>query len=144
LTSAEIARAARTLLVGDATQPGSAARIAARAAEACERLSRHLARLMGEMGSRAIFNRSLLLTRTRFPWIANVVGTAGLPPGESPWTPLRTSMELQDAETAVEAFAELLSTLVRLLGDLIGDPLVSQLLQEVWPHVFRRGGAEPA
>jgi hypothetical protein len=143
LTPAEIADAARTLLLEDATQPSSSPQIAARAVEACERLARHLARLMGETGSRALFNRSLLLTRARFPWIASVVGTSGLPPGESSWTPLRRSMELQDPATAVEAYVELMSTFVRILGNLIGGPFVSRLLHEAWPEVIRRPAKDP-
>ncbi len=98
---------------------------------------------MGETGSRAIFNRSLLLTRARFPWIASVVGTAGLSPTESPWTPFRVAMELQDPETAVAAFADFLETFVGLLGRLIGDLFASRLLQEVWPEVLRHGDGAP-
>ena len=143
LTPAELANAARTLLLGDPPQAASSARVAARAVDACERLSRHLARLMGEMGSRAIFNRSLLLTRRRFPWMASVLGTAGLPPGESPWAPLRAAMELQDPETAVRGFAELLSTFVELLGRLIGDLFASRLLEEAWPELFGPGEKGP-
>jgi hypothetical protein len=140
MTSEEVAKAARMLLTDD-SQEQSPAQIAARAVEACERLSRHLARLLGEAGILALFNRSLMLTRARFPWIANAVGTAGSQPGESPWTPLRLSMELQEPHAAVEAYADLLLTFVRLLGRLIGDQLVSHLLQEVWPDVFPRAVA---
>lgn len=143
MTSAEIADAVRTLLADEPEQARSSTRVAARAAEACEQLSRHLARLLGEMGSRALFNRSLVLTRARFPWIASVVGSAGSQPSESPWTPLRLSMELQDPDAVVEAYADFLSTFVQLLGRLIGDQLASHLLQEVWPEVFPRAGKEP-
>ncbi len=139
MTSEEVARAARMLLTDDSQE--SPSRIAARAVEACEKLSRHLARLLGEAGIRALFNRSLMLTRARFPWIANAVGAAGSQPGESPWTPLRLSMELQEPPAAVDAYADFLLTFVRLLGRLIGDQLVSHLLQEVWPHVFPRAVA---
>lgn len=136
MTSAELGRVARALLVDEAMYSPTPARIAARAVDACERLARHLAQLMGDTGSRAIFNRSLLLTRAHFPWIASVVGTAGLPPGESPWTPLRASMELQDPETVIVAFTELLASLVRILGNLIGAPFAARLLREAWPEAF--------
>ncbi len=142
MTPAEIVDAARMLLMDDAAQESSSTRIAAHAVEACEKLSRHLARLLGESGHRALFNRSLHFTRARFPWIASVVGTAGSQPDESPWTPLRRSMELQAPETAVEAYADFLSTFIGLLGRLIGDQLASHLLQEVWPDVFRRAAKE--
>lgn len=137
MISEELSSAVRLLLVDHATR-GSSGRVAARVEDACERLSRHLARLMGETGSRAIFNRSLLLTRAKFPWVANVVGAAGLPPGETPWTPLRSAMELQEPDVAVAAFTELLETFVRLLGKLIGEPFALRLVREAWPEVFQR------
>jgi hypothetical protein len=141
MISAEIADAARTLLADVSALEKSPTRIAARAVEACEQLSRHLARLLGDLGTRALFTRSLVLTRARFPWIANAVGAAESRPDESPWTPLRASLELQDPDTAVEAYADFLSTFVQLLGKLIGDQLVSHLLHEVWPRVFPRAVA---
>ncbi len=117
MTSAEIAAAARKLLAHDAAWDLSARRIAARAEERCESLSRHLARALGETGSRALFHRSLVLTRARMPWLADVAGPAASEPGVSPWTSLRMSMEHQDPRLAVEVYAELLSTFVQLSGD---------------------------
>jgi hypothetical protein len=141
--SAQIADVARALLVDGEALEGSSTRVAARAVEASEELSRHLARLLGEMGIRALFDRSMILTRARFPWFADVAGTGGLQPGEPPWTSLRASLELQDPATAVDAYADFLSTFVQLLGRLIGDALVSRVLQEVWPEVFPRAAKEP-
>ncbi len=109
MTSAETAAAARKLLAHDAAWGLSARRIASCAEERCENLSRHLAWVPGETASRALFHRSLVLTRARMPWLADVAGLA------------------------VEVYAELLSTFVQLLGRLVGTPLVSRLLQEIWP-----------
>lgn len=133
MRSAEIVAAARKLLAHDLAWAPSAARIAARAEAHCESLSRHLARVLGETGSRALFHRSLVLTRARIPWIADVTSPAAPGPGVSPWASLRISMEHQDPRVAVEVYAAFLSTFVQLLGRLVGDPLVSRLLHEIWP-----------
>jgi hypothetical protein len=125
----DLRAAARQLVEGD-----SSTHVAAGAVRACEQLTYHLARLVGEVGIRTLIARSVALTCVRVPWLANTVpGTA---PAESPWASLRTAMELQDPHTASEAFVDLLSTFVELLGRLIGEGLVVRLLQEVWPEVF--------
>ena len=125
----ELTAAARSLVAGD-----SSAQVAAGAVHACERLTYHLARLIGEIGIRTLLARSVALTSARFPWLANTVpGTA---PADAPWASLGTAMELQDPHTASEAFVDLLSGFVGLLERLIGEGLVMRLLQEVWPEVF--------
>lgn len=138
MTSAELAGAARWLLADGGEGALSASQAAARAEAACERLSRHFARLLGDAGIRALFQRSLALVRVRFPWIEGAAGA-----GEPPWTPLHLAMAHQDPAVAVEAFTDFLATFVGLLGRLIGDSLVSRLLQEIWPEVFRCSGKEP-
>jgi hypothetical protein len=139
----ELAGAARTLLANDGGGAPSASEAAARAEAACERLFRHFARLLGDAGTRALFHRSLGLTRARFLWIAGAPRTDALGAGDPSWAPLPLAMEHQEPVVAVEAFADFLATFVQLLGRLIGDPLVSRLLQEIWPEVFRRSGKEP-
>jgi len=49
---------------------------------------------------------------------------------------LRAAMEVQDPHTARDAFVDLLTTFIDLLGRLIGDALVGQLLHELWPQLF--------
>jgi hypothetical protein len=123
----ELRAAAKQLVAGD-----SPARVAARVVQACEQLTHHLARLIGELGTRTLLARSVALMSARRPWLANTLPAAA----EPPWAALRTAMELQDPNTASEAFVDLLSTFVGLLARLIGDELVARLLQEVWPQVF--------
>ena len=125
----ELRAAAKRLVAGD-----SAAHVAAGAVRACEQLTSHLARLVGEAGIRTLLARSAALTSARFPWLSSTIPRTA--PADSPWAALRAAMELQDPHTASEAFADLLSTFVELLGRMIGEGLVVRLLQEVWPGVF--------
>ena len=126
-----VGRAARALLLGRPEDGNSAMQVAERAVEACERLVKHLSRLLGETGVQLLLRRSIALASTQFPWLAST--------GEQPETPssaLRRAMERQDSAAISDAFAEVLSTFVGLLKRLIGDSLVDRLLNEVWPTVF--------
>jgi hypothetical protein len=125
----DLAAAARKLVASD-----SPSRVAADAVQVCEQLSQHLARLVGEIGTRTLLARSAALTSARFPWLAGALPRTAS--ADSPWAALRAAMELQDPHTAVEAFVDLLSTFIELLGRLIGDALVARLLHEVWPELF--------
>jgi len=125
----ELAAAARNRVAGD-----SATRVAADAVQACEQLSQHLARLIGEIGTRTLLARSATLTSVRFPWLASAIPKTAS--ADSPWGALRVAIELRDPGTAREAFVDLLTTFIDLLGRLIGDPLVGQLLRELWPELF--------
>lgn len=112
----------------------SAARVAADAVQACEQLSQHLARIIGEIGVRALLARSAALTSARFPWLTSAIPRTAS--ADSPWAALRVAMESQDPQTASEAFVDLLATFIELLGRLIGDALVARLLHELWPELF--------
>jgi hypothetical protein len=125
-TILESIRAVATdLLVGDDAPP----RIAEVAVQRFEELARHLAQLVGEMGVRALFARTVADARSTYPWLA---ATSPI----DPWVSLRGAMERQDPRTIRDAFVGLLSTFVELLARLIGDELVKRLLHDVWPEVF--------
>ena len=127
--TSDLPAAVRKLVAGD-----SPSRVAAEAVQACEQLSQHLGRVVGEIGTRTILAHSAALTSARFPWLAGALPrTASADP---PWAALRAAMELQEPHTAVEAFVDMLSTFIEFLGSLIGDALVARLLQEVWPELF--------
>ena len=112
----------------------SATRVAADAVQACEQLSQHLARIIGEIGVSTLLARSAALTSGGFPWLASTIPRTAS--ADSPWAALRVAMESQDPRTASEAFADLLATFIELLGRLIGDALVARLLHELWPELF--------
>ena len=109
--------------------------IALRAETAIEQLMRQLARLVGEVGIRTLFKRSVTLASAQYPWLA---ATADEAPGDvSPERALRIALQSAPPETARRAFAALLTTFVGLLARLIGEPLVRRMLKEVWPEVLR-------
>lgn len=124
-----LAAVVRKLVVGD-----SATSMAAGAVQVCEQFSRHLARLIGEIGTRTLLARSATLTSERFPWLASAIPRTAS--AEAPWAALRAAMEPQDPQIAREAFTDLLSTFIELLGHLIGDALVARLVHELWPELF--------
>lgn len=124
-----LAAAVRKLVVAD-----SATHVAADAVQACEQLSKHLARIIGEIGVRTLLARSATLTSVRFPWLASAIPTTAS--AGSPWAALRVAMESRDPQTASDAFVDLLATFIELLGRLIGDALVARLLHELWPELF--------
>lgn len=125
----EIEQAARTILAG--TPGDSAQQLAERAAEACEQLAKHLARLLGETGVQVMLKRSILRASAQFPWLAAGASTANAT------STLRTTLEPHDPDSITDAFIALLSALIDLLERLIGEGLVERLLEEVWPGVFR-------
>ena len=125
----ELAAAARKLVAAEL-----ATSVGAGAVHACEQLSQHLARIIGEMGVRTLLARSATLTSARFPWLASAIPRTAA--AISPWAALGAAMESQDPQTASDAFVDLLATFIELLGRLIGDALVARLLQELWPDLF--------
>src|SRR5688572_3785213 len=82
----------------------SSDQVAAAAAQVLEKLARHFAQLVGDLGARTLLARSLSITGATFPWLA-IDGVSVDPT----WTALRTSLTRQDVETATEAFGMLLS-----------------------------------
>src|SRR4029079_16771552 len=113
-----------------ATDPASPAAIDG--VQACEQLSQHLARIIGETGVRTLLVRSIVLTSARFPWLASASAASA----DSLWGALRVAMSHQDPDTASEALVGLLSTFIDLLGRLIGDALLAHLLHVLWPELF--------
>ncbi len=128
--SLDLAAAARSLLASEGT--GSAT-TADRIAQASERLTVHLSRLVGLFGIQALFRRSLVISTRTFPWLVEATRTVG---SEERLEDLRTQMAKQNPEVATDAFVLIFSTFVGLLGRLIGEELVWRLLHEVWPTVF--------
>jgi hypothetical protein len=130
LVTPEFGEAARTLLAGPPGNAESPQHLAERAAQTCERLATHLARLLGDSGVQLLLKRSVVLASHQLPWLAS--GQTG----ETVVSAMRTAMEQQDLESISEAFVAVLSAFVGLLERLIGEGLVQRLLAEVWPTVF--------
>lgn len=111
---------------------------AAAGARACEKLSLHFARIIGETGIRALLDRSLALSRSEFPWLPGVEGTSI----EARCARLADSLAGQPPRAASEASALVLRTLIGLLGRFIGVDLTLRLLEERWPEETPPGGSK--
>lgn len=88
-----------------------------------------LAPLIGEGGMRALYTRSLHLTRSTFPWLATVEEPAQV---DAPFTDLRASLEHREPVEAIDASTALLVTFAELLVTLIGEALSMRLLSSAW------------
>jgi len=127
----EIADAARSLVGARETgPPPSSKQIADRATQACERLSQHLSRLLGEAGVGMLWERSIVLASVAYPWLAAAKSRD--------IAAFNTAMASQSPDAAIDAFVAVLSSFVGLLERLIGEGLVQRQLDEVWPGVFFR------
>ena len=132
LTSTETARAV-LVAEGGADAASSPARIASTAQQVWARIAQRFGMLIGEAGMRAVQNRSVAIASGRVPWLA-ASAVAGVS--------LQTSLETQSVADALAGFAELLASLVALLGRFIGAGLVERVLHDLWPGVFSRDEKE--
>ena len=108
--------------------PATADEVAAGAARACEKVCGHLARVVGDAGVAALFQRSLALSRRKVPWLA-------VPPDGAPSSHIRAALRGQPPDQVLEASATVVVTLVEVIGRFIGPDLTLRLLREVWPEV---------
>jgi hypothetical protein len=132
--TSELGQAARRLLVGKPGEGSSSKEIAARAAQACERLAQHLSRLLGRAGVQMLLERSIVLASAELAWLGGA--RSGVRGAEDATSALRDAMERQDPQAISDGFVAILSAFVGLLDRLIGKVLVERLLHEVWPTVF--------
>jgi hypothetical protein len=102
------------------------------AEKAWTKLAEHLSPLVGDAGVQALLERSLTLSRAKFPWLAL---PADAPASEPPWVQLRACLDQQHPELAKAASLALLTTFLELLGRFIGEALALRLLCEVWPEL---------
>ena len=125
-----VTHAVRQILAHETGGGSSSELVAAGAAQACVKISRHLSKVIGDAGIRMLLDRSVTLTRAEFPWLASAE------PKLTDFAQLRASLAQQDAATAITAAEFLLTTLTGLLGQFIGDRLATHLLSEIWPDVL--------
>lgn len=105
---------------------------AATAAQAWDELSEHFSRLIGPAGVRAIFDRSVVLTRAKYPCLAMLPMRSPEPPTPT----LRACLETQTPDVALDASVALITTFLQLLGRLVGEGLVRRMLRELWPDAI--------
>lgn len=108
-----LAGAARTLFDVEIGGAADLDGVLAGVERTCEKLERHLGRVLGLEGTRALIGRArALAARERL----------GLSPAAG-------------APDTVDAAADLIAVLIGLIARYIGGPLTLQLLEELWPAI---------
>ena len=115
-------------LGGEALPDADAAAVAGAMVRALRLLLAELEPLVGSQAIRALYTRSLHLTRARFGWAAPARDESL---GEA-LAGLQRSLVTRTPAEAQRAGPALLNTLVDLLVGLIGDPLTQRLLRSAW------------
>ena len=128
---ANVADAARGLLASSYDVESSSA-VAANAAMVCRQISKHVSRLVGDLGMRAMFERNLYIAGASFECLRAIV----IDKHDGPYEALRVCLERESPDVALAAAQHVLTTFIELLERFIGERLVATLLHEVWPHVF--------
>jgi hypothetical protein len=85
--------------------------------------------VVGQRGSAALYQRSLHLARTEYPWLAPACEDE-VEPGD--FAGLRSALSQQSAAAAATAHDTTVKTLQDLLANLIGGSLTQRMLQCVW------------
>lgn len=106
-----LAGAARYLFRVEIGEAADSAGVQAGVERTCEKLERHLGRLLGQEGMRALIHRARVVAARDQAELALAGG----------------------APDTVDAAADLIAVLVGLIERYIGAPLTLQLLEELWP-----------
>jgi hypothetical protein len=107
---------------------GAAESAATAAGRVYDKLTSHLAPLVGKAGVQALFVRSAKLAKGEVDCLVE-----GSTLDSS--TKLRECLQSQDPAIAIEAAAVLFGTFFALLGTFIGERLTIQVLRSAWPTI---------
>ena len=94
-----------------------------------EKLAVELVSIIGEGGFHSVYARSGTLVSTRFPWMLLNSSTQQI---DARFAGLRSSLESQEVGIAIDASLALLTTFLDILTTLIGEFLMTNLLQAAW------------
>jgi hypothetical protein len=117
--------------IADLATTQDAARIAAAAASTWREIHAVLSSVIGPGGVAALYQRSLHLTRTAYPWLATVREDALR---LADFAALEVALSQQTSAQAAAANGALLQAFCDLLASLIGVPLTERLLRSI--HTF--------
>jgi hypothetical protein len=107
-----------------------ASAVAAHTAATCARVAQYVGRLVGDLGVRTLFERSVYVAGATYPCFRTAAKAA------TPFDTIRTCLEQQSAQAAMDGSVHVLSAFIGLLERFIGEGLVTSLLHEVWPAAF--------
>src|SRR6185437_2277216 len=94
-----------------------------------EKMAVQMISIVGEEGFDSLFARSLFLSQSSFPWLANP-----LPKAEHRFAELKESLAGQAPAHAREANSLLLITFTDILASLIGESLTTRILHLAWDN----------
>ena len=94
----------------------------------CQMFAR-LSPVIGTRGTDVLFDRTLHLTITAYPWLAMAGDQRD---SDSLLASLKTCLAGREPDAATEASYTILTTFVELLTTLIGESLTERLLSPVW------------
>jgi hypothetical protein len=118
------------LLVHEAKNSPSPAKLAEALEVCCQRLHKRLDSLIGAGGFRALLDRALFLAKKEHPWLKAV----GI--GEYPGCELKVLHEAMNGRKPAEvreAFTIILANVIWLLVTFIGEDIAFGLVEEAWP-----------
>lgn len=107
--------------------------LAAASARLLDKLSKHLAQVIGRAGTEALWSRALKLRKPRFPFLDEC--TLSWEDGR-PGEPLRARLQEQEPDVIQEASVMLFATIAGLLATVVGEALAWKLLQSAWPDAL--------
>jgi hypothetical protein len=114
---------------------GTSEHLAAASARLLDRLSEHLAQIIGRIGIEALWRRAVKLRTLDFPFLdERILSSENARPGEA----LRAYFLEQSPEVIREVSVALFATVAGLLVTVIGDSLAWSLLQGGWPDTLLR------
>lgn len=111
--------------------PEETEKVADAAINVCEQMAAQIISIIGEGGFNSLYERSLFLTRSTFPWLA---ADSSSPQTAQRFTALKRSLEGQSSAQAREASSLLLITFTDILASLIGEELTSSILRSAWSN----------
>ena len=94
-----------------------------------EKMATQIISIVGEGGFNSLYARSLHLTQSTFPWLAD---SALSPPTDQRFKKLKISFEGQTPAQATEANRRLLITFTDILASLVGEQLTTRIFRSAW------------
>lgn len=97
-----------------------------------EKLADEIISVVGEAGFESLFERSLHLTQSTFPWLTYGVSPQQLPSHSSRFMELGQCLANQSQADAWAAHNMILTIFTDILASLIGEQLTSNILRTAW------------
>jgi hypothetical protein len=118
------------LLVHEAKNSPSPAKLAEALEICCQRLHKRLDSLIGAGGFRALLDRAVFLAKKEHPWLKGV-GVADYPGCEL--KALNEAMSGRKPDEIKQTFTIILANVIWLLATFIGEDIAYSVIEEAWP-----------